>query len=135
MKRRRRILSVAVALMAIAVLNFIATNHFRLDEETPLWARSWNLVLSALLSFFLALGKNSARWIIVILTGLGTLAGFYALALLLAAGPELSSDKDFLRLNLILIVINLIANAFICWFLTFSPGVSREIRRIAEQID
>ncbi len=122
----------AVALLAIAVVDFFLMKHLGLDGEEPMLIRTWRLFLTGLLSFFLALGKNSARWITVFLTGLGSLAGVYGLAIVLASG-EVPSGDGYLILGWLVILT--LAYGFIASFLAYSTGVSREIRRIAERIE
>ena len=133
MKRRRRILTVSGVLVAIAVVDFILLDHTRRgDGETPL-VRSWRLFVTCLLSFFLALGKNSARWLVAILTGLASLGCFIATSLLIASG-RVHDDEDG-TLILVWLVIGMLAYGAIAAYLAYSSGVAREIRRIAEYIE
>lgn len=131
MKKRRRILTVAALLVLLAVIDFILLGYIDANETEPVLIRSWRLFLTVLLAIFLALGKNSARWIVIILTGLGALAGFIGAATLAAAGLEGMKHGVFLLTWLSCITV---VYAGISAFLAFSSGVRREIRRIAEQI-
>ena len=132
MKKRRRILTVAGLLVVIAVVDFVILDQSGISDGEPLLIRSWRLFLTCLLSFFLALGKNSARWIVIILTGLGALGGFIATALLLASGGVASVGGYPL---LVWLVVCTLAYGIISAYLAYSTGVAREIRRIAEYIE
>lgn len=114
-------------LVAIAVVDFLILHN--LGDDEPLIVRTWRLFLTGLLSFFLALGKNAARWVIVVLTALGSLGGFVATAVLVASGG-VNADSAWLVAWLVFVTI---AYASISSYLSFSTGVAREIRRIAER--
>lgn len=126
MKKRRRLITVAALLVLLAVVDFVLL--LRLEDDTPLLIRSWRLFLTVLLGTFLAMGKNSARWITVILCGLGALGCFMALAMLLVAGAFGQSPAPILAW----LVIAMIAYGTISAFLVFNQGVAREIRRAKE---
>jgi len=132
MKKRRRILTVAGILVAIAVVDFIVLNYAGVGDGEPMLVRTWRLFLTCLLSFFLALGKNSARWLVVILTGLGSLGCFVAASLLLASGGVHDEGGPIIFTWLVIIMISY---GIISAYLAYSTGVSREIRRIAEYIE
>jgi hypothetical protein len=129
MKRRRRILTVAGLLVIIALIDFVLLMSVGSDE--PNLMSLWRLVLTGVLSVFLALGKNSARWVTVVLTALGAFGGFMITAILLVSGniPEGSG------LLIAWVVVVTVAYGAISAFLAFSSGVTREIRRIAERIE
>jgi hypothetical protein len=76
-----------------------------------------------ILALFLALGKNTARWIIVILTGLGALGGIAGVAILIAADIGLP-----ISIVAWLSIMTLLYTA-ISAYLAFSSGIAREIRR------
>ena len=131
MRKRRRILAVAALLVLIAVIDFILLGHLGVSESEPVLIRSWRLFLTVLLALFLALGKNSARWIVIVLTGLGALGGFVGAATLAVAG--LTGVKHGMFLLIWLLCLTIVYGG-ISAFLAFSSGVAREIRRIREQI-
>lgn len=124
LKKRRRLLVVAASLVVIAVGDFLVMSGAG-DIEPPL-VRGWRLLLTVLLALFLARGTNSARWLTVILTALATLLGIVAVTLL-AVTDVLGADYRYL---LVWLGVLTLAHAAICVFLAFSPGVSREIRRL-----
>ena len=127
MKKRRRLLTVSALLLLIAVMNFVFLQY--LDDGEPGLIRGWRLFLTLVLTIFLARGNNSARWITVILTGLGALGGIAGLAIVLLSGVLGSSPV----LLLAWLVLMTVAYAAISAFLAFSEGIAREIRRIAER--
>ena len=121
MKKRRRLVAVAVLLVAIAIINvFVVVPMETIDSPLN---RGWWLFLTVILSIFLALGKNTARWIAAILTCLGALAGLAGVAILLAADAKIP-----LGVVAWMGVMTVLYTA-ISAFLAFSPGVAREIRR------
>lgn len=126
-KKRRRLLAVAGALVFLAVGDFLIMRGAA-DIE-PTLVRGWRLFLTVLLALFLARGTSSARWLTVILCALATLGGFIATTLLIVTdvlGP------DF-RYLLFWFGFLTVAYALIATFLGFSPGVSREIRRLENE--
>lgn len=128
MKRRRRILTVAGVLVALALVDFILSMSG--DSGEPRIIGVWRFLITLLLAFFLARGKNSARWLTVMTTGFSAVGGFMFMAILLASRemPE-GSGYLFVGVGVLTILYGAIAA-----FLAFSSGVTREIRRIAEQI-
>jgi hypothetical protein len=121
MKKRRRLVTVAVLLVAIAALNVVILSE--MEGGDPPLVRAWRLFLTVILALFLALGKNTARWIIVILTGLGALGGIAGVAILIAADIGLP-----ISIVAWLSIMTLLYTA-ISAYLAFSSGIAREIRR------
>jgi peptidoglycan/LPS O-acetylase OafA/YrhL len=121
MKKRRRLVTVAVLLVAIAALNVVILSE--MEGGDPPLVRAWRLFLTVILALFLALGKNTARWIIVILTGLGALGGIAGIAILIAADIGLP-----ISIVAWLSIMTLLYTA-ISAYLAFSSGIAREIRR------
>ncbi len=128
MKRRRRILTVAGVLMAIALVDFLL--FIDVDYGEPKMISIWRLFVTGLLAYFLAMGKNFARWITVVLTGLGAIAGFLGISIFLVSG-DFPPGSVYL---LIWLGITTVTYALISAFLAFSAGVTREIRRIDQRI-
>lgn len=127
MKKRRRILTVSAVLLLIALIDFFLLRN--MGDLEPAMVSGWRLFLTGFLSLLLALGNNSARWITVILCGLGALGGFISLAVLVVSGVLGESANIYL----VWLGVVTAAYAYISWFLAFSPGVAREIRRISEK--
>jgi hypothetical protein len=121
MKKRRRLIAVAVLLVAIAVLDLLLLSQ--MEAGDPPLIRGWRCFLTVVLAVFLALAKNTARWITVILTGLGAIAGTAGLAIFIAA------DTHLPLAIIVWMAIMTLLYAGISAFLAFSPGVAREIRR------
>jgi peptidoglycan/LPS O-acetylase OafA/YrhL len=121
MKKRRRLITIAILLVVIAALNMVILQNTNAGE--PPLISGWRLFLTLILSLFLALGKNTARWITAILTGLGSLGGIAGLAMLIAAKIEVPA------LIYVWMAAMTVLYAGIFAFLVFSPGVAREIRR------
>ena len=127
MKKRRRLITVSAILIIIAVINFALLQY--LDDGESGLIRGWRLFLTLILSIFLIRGNNSARWITVILTGLGALGGLMALALLFLSGALHATPALLLSWLIFLTVAYTALSAFIA----FSEGIAREIRRIAQK--
>ncbi len=127
MKKRRRLITVSAILIIIAVINFALLQY--LDDGESGLIRGWRLFLTLILSIFLIRGNNSARWITVILTGLGALGGLMALALLFLSGALHATPALLLSWLIFLTVAYTALSAF----LAFSEGIAREIRRIAQK--
>ena len=127
MKKRRRLITVSAILIIIAVINFALLQY--LDDGESGLIRGWRLFLTLILSIFLIRGNNSARWITVILTGLGALGGLMALALLFLSGALRATPALLLSWLIFLTVAYTALSAF----LAFSEGIAREIRRIAQK--
>ena len=121
MKKRRRLVTVAVLLVAIAALNVVILSE--MEGGDPPLVRAWRLFLTVILALFLALGKNTARWIIVILTGLGALGGIAGVAILIAADARLPFSIVAWLSIMTLLYTGISA------YLAFSSGIAREIRR------
>lgn len=126
-KKRRRILSVSGALVVLAIGDFLIMRGA--GEIEPPLVRGWRLFLTCLLALYLARGTNSARWFTVLLTTLATLVGFVAVTLLVVTdilGPSF-------RYLIVWLGFLTFAYAILSAFLSFSPGVAREIRRLENE--
>lgn len=127
-KKRRRTFTIALLLVVLAVVNFLLTDL--ITPDAPAGPQVFRLVLMLLLALFLALGKNWARWVAVVLTGLG------AVVCLIAAG--LMSMTELSAGNLLIAAGMLVAMLIyggISVFLATSQGVTREIRRANRRFD
>jgi hypothetical protein len=127
-KKRRRILTASVVLIATAMIEFFLVKE-RAGAESDI-VGIWRLFLIMILAILLALGQNAIRWLTVVITGVCFAGGFITTARFLASG-YFGSDRGLVLITLMTVTI---AYANISAFLAFSSGVSREIRRIAERI-
>lgn len=121
MKKRRRHIAVAVVLVAIAVVDVLVLSQ--MEAGDPPLIRGWRCFLTVILAVFLALAKNTARWITVILTGLGAIGGTAGVAIFIAADAHLPIAV------VVWLAIMTVLYAGISAYLAFSPGIAREIRR------
>jgi hypothetical protein len=121
MRKRRRLVAVAALLVTIAALNMFILSE--MEGGDPPLVRGWRLFLTVLLALFLALGKNTARWIIVVLTGFGALGGIAGVAVLIAADTGLPISV------VVWLSIMTVLYTGISAYLVFSSGIAREIRR------
>lgn len=127
MKKRRRILTVAGVLLLIAMVNLALISG---TEMEPITVSVWRLVVSGVLAFFLVLGKNSARWITVVVTAIGAFQALVATSMLLIEGP-VEGDAVFVVSWFLLVTLMYGTTS---GFLAFSTGVSREIRDTSDHI-
>lgn len=126
-KKRRRTLSIAVLLAALSIMSFLMTRLIVPGGATG--PEIFRLILMLLLALFLGLGKNWARWVTVVLTGLGALGALLAGAMVFMAG---SSAENTVMAVCMLAMTGLYGS--IAVFLATSKGVSREIRRASRSI-
>ena len=123
MKQRRRLLTTAAVLSAMACINFSVFEAPMSSNLTLM--QIWYLCLTLLLAAGLAFGKGWARWMIVILTvWIGSINAIFLIRIVLA--------NNYVNANWTVILwaaaLSLVY-LFISCYLVFSAGVAREINR------
>lgn len=129
MKKRRRLLSVAAVLVVLAISDFIVMRGAG-DIEPPL-VQGWRLFITVVVALYLARGTSSARWLVVILSVLTSLVGVVAVGLLAITG---ALDPAF-RYLLWWFGFLAFAHAIVAYFLAYSQGVAREVRRLENEAE
>ncbi|MDR1304238.1 MAG: hypothetical protein LBK76_03345 [Verrucomicrobiales bacterium] len=123
MKKRKRVITIAILLVLIGITNTILLLGVLSQEELPFTL--WKLAALIFVSTALAMGYNWARWLSVILSGLIGIC-------LIIAMLSILGEKSYLpnrELPMSWFITVSMAYLAISGYLMFSSNINREITR------